>query len=408
MTSATLLRDLRSCLDRTESHIERERYRGYDPYDGLTSPLFRLPPLDRWRLGRWGFQQVLKRLPFQIRPLLGIRKGYNPVTLALVMQAYAYLHRLWPDRPPKTDYPSRIDFLVGELARLATPGFAGMCWGYDFDWEARYASIPAFYPTVVATGFVTNALFEVHRLLGSTQAARMVEAAAHFVLEDLNRTGEGDTFCWSYSPADRQTVLNATMKGARLCAQVFSLNGDRSLLEPAAATIAYVANRQREDGCWPYAVSDSRSWADNFHTCYNLDCLDEYERLTGDRQFADTKRKGRQYYLDHFFTAEGAPKYYDRHPFPIDATACGQSLLTLVRFGELDLAGRVATWCLANLQCGDGAFKYQIHRRYQIRIPYLRWSTAWMFLGLSRLAAALGLEKGPHGPESSKSPESLD
>ena len=39
---------------------------------------------------------------------------------------------------------------------------------------------------------------------------------------------------------------------------------------------------------------------------------------------------------------------------------------------------------------GAGAFKYQIHRWYENRIVYMRWSVAWLFAGLSRLARALG------------------
>ena len=32
-----------SSLNRLEAHLVQERLRGYDPYDALTSPLFRLP-----------------------------------------------------------------------------------------------------------------------------------------------------------------------------------------------------------------------------------------------------------------------------------------------------------------------------------------------------------------------------
>ena len=67
-----------------------------------------------------------------------------------------------------------VSFIVSELRRLATPGFSGPCWGYDFDWQARYATIPAFHPTIVATGFVTNALYQLYRLDGNQRAAELV------------------------------------------------------------------------------------------------------------------------------------------------------------------------------------------------------------------------------------------
>ena len=381
---------LRRTLDRSEAYIRREDCRGYDPYDGLRSPLMRLP----WpRKLRWGFQQLVLRTPFQIRPLLGIRKGYNPVTLGLVLQAHAYRAAAGSGtRSDGTAYADDMARLVGELKRLVSPGWSGACWGYDFDWEGRFATTPAFHPTVVATGFVTHALYEAHRLHAVPGAADLMTASLPFLREDLNRTVRGDTFCWSYSPTDRQAVLNATMKGARLCAQIASVAGETGLFDLAAATAAYVAAEQRDDGSWPYSVGDGRAWADNFHTCYILDAFDEYRRLSGDRGFDDVIERGLAYYRDHFFDPDGAPRYYDNRRDPVDATACGQALLTLARFGQTDLARRVTGFCLRNLALPDGSYAYRIRGRRRITIPFMRWSIAWMHLALSRMEMELAAE----------------
>jgi len=382
--------DLITALDRTEQHMLREGYRGYDPYDGLASPLFRLPVLRTAKIPRWGFQQVMKRLPFQLRPLLGIAKGYNPATLGVAIQGLTL--RDSADHSGANRRRDEVERLIGELERLRSPGFSGACWGYDFHWEARYATMPAFHPTVVATGFVTNALFGAWKQYGLESARELCLSAADFVTRDLNRTPAGDTFCWSYSPTDTQVVLNATMKGARLIAQAVHLGADASLLDDAAATIRYVVSRQAENGSWPYAIGDTRSWADNFHTCYNLDCIDEYRSLTGDDSFGGDLARGLDYYCTHFFTEEGVPRYYDQETYPIDATCCGQSLLTLVRFGKLEQAGATAEWIRRRMARGDGSWKYQIHPRYENRLPYMRWSTSWIFAGLAAVEAALAAE----------------
>lgn len=381
--------DLRTALDRTERYIERERFRGYDPYDALTSPIFRLPLLRSARLPRFGFQQVIKRLPFQTRPLFGIGKGYNPVTLALVLQGYVYRDEADGGGTAARSRTERIDHLVSELDRLASPGWSGLCWGYDFPWQSRYASYQAFHPTVVATGFVTNALYEAWSRSAVSRAGELVTGAVPFVRDDLYRTEEGGTFCWSYSPTDRQVVLNATAKGARLCAQAHAISPDDELTRMARATLRFVADHQAADGGWPYSLGDDRQWRDNFHTAYILDCLDEYARLSGDDTFAANVEAGLDYYLSNFFEDGVIPRYYDRSLYPVDATACAQSILTLVRFGRVEQAAEVAAWCLERMALPDGAFKYQIHRRYQNRIPYMRWSVAWMFLALSRLELAL-------------------
>ncbi|MCS6988175.1 MAG: hypothetical protein NZM06_01520 [Chloroherpetonaceae bacterium] len=368
-------------LFRLQRYIERESYRGYDPYDALTSPIFRLPILNRNKALRWGFQQVLKRLPVNIRPWLGISKGYNPVTLGLCLQGYAYLSRLRPDE----NYGMKFDFLLRELERLKSEGYSGACWGYDFDWEARYARIPAFAPTVVATGFITNALFGYYQITGCQKAFALCESATRFVLNDLNKTYEGDVFCYSYSPLDRQVVLNATMKGARLLAQVYSVTKDDRLIREARKTVEFVVRKQQPNGAWAYATKkgDARTWADNFHTGYVLDCLDDYQKHSGDRSFSEALEKGLRYYEENFFERGEIPKYYDKNLYPIDATAIAQSILTLTRFGKMELATRVVNWALNNMQDESGYIYYQRGKYGLNRIPYMRWSSAWMFAALS-------------------------
>jgi len=320
--------------------------------------------------------------------LLRIPKGYNPVTLAFVLEASAYRARVEPQRADA--FRARAAACVTELARLRTGGYSGDCWGYPFDWEAQYGRLPAGTPTIVATGIVANSLFIAYRLLQLDDAFEMCKSAARFVLDDLPRTETEDgTFCWGYFPRDTQRVLNATMKGARLCSQVYSMTGDEAYLEPAAQTAEYVARHQRSDGSWPYAVGDTRQWADNFHTAYVLDAFDSYERSTNDSRFRDVKERGWRYYRDNFFVDDRIPKYYPDQLYPIDATACAQSLLTLCRFEDVATAVRVADWTLREMHCPDGHFAYQVRRRRTVRIPYMRWASAYMYVALSRLAYSL-------------------
>ncbi len=371
---------------RAEEYVARERFRGYDPYDALTSPLFRAPFLRSNAMARFGAQQVVKRLPLNLRPLLRIPKGYNPVTLGLMLHAYTLLIRADPGRADY--YRSQLLLCLDELKALRSRGFSGDCWGYDFPWQGRYAALPAFAPTVVATAFVTNGLFAAYRSAGVEEAFDLCEGASRFVLRDLARAEEPDgAFCWSYSPFDRQRVLNATAKGARLCAQVASVTGNGEAHDAAMRSVAYVAKHQRSDGSWPYSVGDTRSWSDNFHTGYILECLDDYRRLTGEQRFDGVTDLGWCYYRQNFFADGVIPKYFDRRVYPIDATACAQSLITLAKFGDEETATRVALWTLNRMQRGDGSFVYQVHRRFVNRIVYMRWSVAWMLLGLATVLA---------------------
>ncbi|NTV47802.1 MAG: delta-aminolevulinic acid dehydratase [Chlorobiales bacterium] len=379
-------------LNRVQTYILNQNYKGYDPYDALTSPIFKLPFLNENKILRFGAQQILKRLPINIRPLLGIPKGYNPVTLALCLQGYTHLAIAFPEK--RDDYLKKTQFCIDELIRLRSKGYSGACWGYDFDWEARYAKIPAFTPTIVATGFVTNALFHAYEKLGIKQAFDLCKSSCDFVLSDLNRTEAADgTFCWSYSPLDKQVVLNATMKGARLLSQVYSVTGDSKLKDIARQTVRFVIAKQREDGAWSYSIGDTRTWADNFHTGYILDALQAYEQFCEDRDFHNALIIGWNYYSTNFFLEDRIPKYYDNKMYPLDSTAIAQSILTLCHFGDTKTAVSVATWAIDVMQRSDGAFKYQKLKYYENSISYMRWSSAWMFCALSELIYSLKTNK---------------
>jgi hypothetical protein len=374
-------REIAAALARAEAHIRAEGYAGWDPYDALTSPLLQLGVVRRSRLARFGAQQVLRRLPINLRPLLRIEKGLNPVTLGLVLEGYAALG--------EERLRGEARSLVERLRGLASPGYSGACWGYDFPWQSRSTLIPPYTPTVVATAFVTNGLFAAYERFGIDEAFELCASASAFVLRDLNRTpGPDATFCWSYSPLDTQAVLNATAKASRLCAQVGSVTGDQELAEAARQSVRYVASHQRADGAWPYAVGDSRTWVDNFHTGYVLDALDEWRRRTAERDLDGSIERGWRYYRANLFAPDGVPRYYDNRQYPIDATACGQALLTLSRFGDDETARRLAQWVVSRFQRPDGAFRYRAYRLGRNSIPYMRWSTAWVFAGLARVLSS--------------------
>jgi len=374
---------IKKSLKKLQNYIEKENFKGFDPYDALKSPFFKLPFLRTNKLIRFGTQQLVKRLPFNIRPLLLVPKGYNPVTLGLSIQAYANLYSV--ELESKEKYLKKINFLVNELKKIIPTGFSGACWGYDFDWEARYAKIPAYQPTVVATGIITNALFIAHQITGHNQSAKLIESAAKFVINDLKRTYKENTFCFSYSPFDHQQVFNASMKGARLLAQAYSINHNAEYKELAKQAVEFVISQQKQDGSWGYSLANAGGWTDNYHTGYVLDCLVEYQKLTGDKLWSDNIKNGYTFYINNFIGLNGAPKFYHNNPFPIDCTSAAQTILTTLRFGDVEIAKSTATWMSVHMQKKNGSFKFRKFKNYTVRTSFMRWSDAWMFTALSNL-----------------------
>lgn len=385
------MKDILNSILKLEKYILSEDYKGYDPYDSLMSPVFKLPVLRSNKLLRFGFQQVYRRIPFNTRSILGIKKGLNPVTLGLCIQAFSYLACVIPEK--REFYQSKINKILIKLIALKSKGYSGTCWGYDFDWEARYAKIPAFCPTIVATGIISNSLFVNYKLLNNIESFELCKDAVNFVLKDLNKSFDGETFCYSYSPNDKQKVFNATMKGARLLSQVYSVTKDDNLYNEAKKTIEYVMNNQKKNGSWSYAKGDARKWVDNFHTGYVLDAFDDFINYTNSENYSGNLEKGFQYYRNNFFFKNEIPKYYENSLYPIDATAIAQSILTLAKFKDTELAEKVAKWSVANMMSDKGYFYFQQTKMYTNKISYMRWVNAWIFVALSNLLYTLNIKK---------------
>jgi hypothetical protein len=98
--------------------------------------------------------------------------------------------------------------------------------------------------------------------------------------------------------------------------------------------------------------------------------------------------KGKLYWLDKFFIADGTPKYYDDAVHPVDIHACSVAIVTLCEFGELARARHVAEWTIQNMLDAGGYFYYQIRKTGAVKTPYMRWGQAWMAYALARLIEA--------------------
>ena len=203
---------------------------------------------------------------------------------------------------------------------------------------------------MVATGIITNALFIAYKKTNILELKKLIISAAEFVINDLNIYEKDDLICFSYSTNDNEKVFNASMKGARILIQAYSLSGDKQYLNLAKKAVKYVLSFQRKDGSWFYSLSNSGDWIDNHHTGYIIDCLYEYQLLSNDHSFSEHVQRGYDYYKNNFLTMEGIPKFYHNKIYPIDCTSASQFILTLTRFGDFNLAIKVSEWMVSNMQ----------------------------------------------------------
>ena len=358
---------------------------GYDPYDGLNSHLFQsLPYLSKNRIFRLFWIQFFKKSPVNFRKLTGVRKEYNPKALALFLSGYCNLYKV----EPENKYLSHIKFLIRKLIELRNQQWSGPCWGYNFDWQARAFFFKKHTPTVVVTSFVINALLDAYDLLKDPELLKISKDSCAFVLRDLNRTyDKKGNFAFSYSPLDNSVVYNASLLASRMLARVGSYTGEGNLMKEAKKSVQYCCDRQRDDGAWAYGNLPYHQWVDSFHTGYDLMCISEYMKDSGDYVYDEVLKKGLEYYVNNFFTSKGIPKYYDNMIYPIDIHAPSQLVITMSKMNlfkeQRELVEKVLSWTLDNMQAKEGYFYFQINKYFSSRIPYMRWAQAWMFYALS-------------------------
>lgn len=367
--------------------IEAEGFRGYDPHDALNSPLLRMLSL-RSRLVGIAWLHLLKGMPVNIRPILGIAKGYNPkamgLFLATYLRKYAFSH--------ESEHAQLAERMASWLRENSAPGFHGACWGYDFPWPNRGFYAPTGTPTVVNTAFVGMAFLDGFKLLGRKDFLEVARSSCDFVLADLARVRGREGFCFAYTPLDRRQVHNANMLGAALLARVGAVTEETELLGVASQAVRFTMDCQQPDGSWYYGVGEREKWIDGFHTGYVLDCLDDFIQAAGCYEYLPQLEAGLAFYLNHFFLENGTPRYYADSTYPVDIHSASQAILTLLRFSDRcpahrELATRVATWTVGHMQSPLGYFYYQIRPQYIIRIPYMRWAQAWMQRALAELRA---------------------
>jgi len=377
---------LQQTILRLLDHCNQNNWSGFDPFDGLNSQIFSALPFLQNRICRLIFIQTMKRSPINFRHIFFVPKGENPKGLAVFSSAILILADMGLIKNDEM-----IRHLLNRLIDLRSPNSPYYCWGYNFDWQSRGFFLPKFTPNIICTTFAGNTLIDAYNKFADGKYLDMAISAGDFLLNGLNITRNNDDICFSYTPLDWGQVHNANLLGAAFLARLYSITQEKIFIEPGRSAVRYSLRKQDADGSWPYGEDRTQRWIDNFHTGYNLVALKKFSEYTGNTDVMENVKKGWNFYKDNFFTNDGAPKYYHNKIYPIDIHSIAYSIVTLVEFksfdkANIDLAKHIFAWSLKEMQSRDGYFFYQKKQFFKNKIPYMRWSQAWMLFALAVLA----------------------
>lgn len=369
-----------------EGWVLRRGFAGWDPYDGLRSRL--LPPGQPiGKYGRIAWTQFFKWCPINVRPLFLIPVGENPKGLGLFLQGYV---DLWA-----TGYLQGVTepalALGARLEHLATRTKNGLGWGYNFPWQSRAFFLPRGTPTVVNTAIVAHALLDLAERSGDTHWNDLALRAGSFVSRDLRKSPGRGGLCLSYTELDSTCIHNANLLGAGLLIRLHGLGGPAEFAQLAQDALEFSLAAQLEDGSWYYAETAFQRWIDSYHTGFNLMSLRRFEQAGLTESVAGALTRGEAFYRERLFTQDGAAKYRHNQDLPVDVHGPAVGIHYFAdRKATLPDAWRIFEWVVSNMRNPDGSFAFLLGQPGWglNRIPYMRWSQAWMWAALCRLSRA--------------------
>ena len=384
-------RQLEQSLDRVQAWVEAHDYKGYEPFDGLSS-WFR--PLTFGNLlAERLLLQLIRQSPVNLRPLMGVTPKDS--TKGRGYMAYGYLLRHQTDGGE--EHLKKAEACLDWLDHHKVPRFKYHSWSNHFDFSSRGGTYTKDDPIIVWTALIGQAYLEAFEQTGNARWLEIAESVCGWIM-DLPREKTESGACLSYLADIQSSIHNSNMLGAAVLARTAKHTGNREYLEVARSAMEYSCVRQLPNGAWWYGEDAKHHWIDNFHTGYNLDSLKCYLENSGDETWRDNLQRGLQFFKQHFFEADGCPKYYHDRRYPVDSQCAAQAVETLAGFAELDpdcldLAVKVARWTIANMQDRDGHFYYRIYPlNIKARTPMLHWAQGVMFKGLARLVLSLELK----------------
>jgi rhamnogalacturonyl hydrolase YesR len=369
---------------------EKKDYSGYSKFDALNSRLLKaLCFNNKWL--RLFYTQAVKEFPFNIRPLLRVKKSKNPKGIALFARAYLLLFQ----KTSEIKYLDKAESLIQWLLENPSPGANNLCWGYNFIWQNTIFLQDEFEPNAVVSVFVGETLIHAYRVTRKREYLDAASSVASFIVEELpvlHDSNKERAIAYVLRKVDAVVLNNQVLSGAFLV-KVWKHLEDRKLLDIAWRQINYTVNRRTEYGCWYYTYPKEKSPIrhDNYHTGGILDGLLEYCEETGDERFMQIYWEGLVYYQNNLFDLDGAPRWMSDTRYPYDIHGAAQGIISFVKGGRYrrefsEQAEKIADWAIDHLyRRRTRDFAYREGRFIRWNYPLMRWSNAWMARALAEL-----------------------
>lgn len=372
---------IEKCIDKLETWVEKNDYKSYEPFDGLSS--FLRPLTFNNIFAERILQQFVRQTPVNIRPIIGIKPLES--TKGRGFMAWGYLKQY--KRKKLESYLRKTEDCLDWLISNKAPGHDKPCWGNSFDFTSRAGKLPKHEPIIVWTSLIGQTFLDVYEETSKKKYLTTAEDICKWILE-LPREKTDKGTCISYVKFTQSSIHNSNMLGAAMLARTASIINDKNMAKVAKEAIEYSCSRQRNDGSWYYGEGNQTHWIDNFHTGYNLDSLFMYIKYSKDEEYRKNLLNGMNYYSNNFFKSDGMPKYYNNRTYPIDIQCASQAIDTLTLLSDVDekmkmFAEKTIEWTIHNMFDKKGYFYFRKLPIITNKTPMLHWGQATMYKALT-------------------------
>lgn len=395
----TLPKEVKESIHRLDNWAESNGWSGFDPYDIKGSPLFLL--LQNRAIRELLPVRVLRKIAFsfdntyptEMRRIFGIKRATNAKAMGLFARGYLLLFQI----TKQEHYFEKALQCLKWLIENPSPGYAGMAWGYPFDWQS-VIFIPQGTPSVVVSCVVGDAFWTAYQIVGEKDYLDVCESICQFITNDLNIDRiDNNTICFSYTPLDDFHVHNANLFAAEYLVRVGIATDNQSYIDLGTQAASYALLEQNADGSIYYWGKKQNhvnpNHIDHYHSGFEMRSLNSLWKSTDRLDYYHSLKRYYQFYYQNLIYKDDnstIPKHTPERLYPVNIHSCAEAiLLNAVLSNDFDEAAIIlpdlTRWTTNNMQTPEGWFAYQYRQNGKLtNIPYIRWGQAWMLLALAQ------------------------